>query len=492
MDHDTIARLIEAEPDTRKKFEIWSKNYEILRCNGRIFTRDTDGKELKRIYCCCENCKKDPQNALHADLFREFYNRSFDELQDELENQKDYGKKLKIWVDRFGIDYCVIYSDPERNKELSIIPQPNSHQEISTYNNMQYRLWKDHHFGPLAKGRVSASDLQSRIKSYNDQLSKSPFADKILEDTKKQLLEQYSTKATPSVKVYFDNLILGKPLDFEEKVLDVPELMNYIEANEAYLFYCYLHKDNMIIKDVFLIHSADVIAETDNGMTWGQIAKFFTMKAVANNVDIPYSDKNFMNLTDSQGKKISNKRVAFVANLKAFNPEQQFQIINELCDTYPAIPGVIALKQQLIVDYKELRQNSPLDENGEMIEEVKGLLSDYPRAEAPYKSAIEKFEKGIYERNALDDLRLSLELLLKEMLSNEKSLENQQGDLKKFLSTKGVSPEIANILWGYIEPMTKYHNKYVKHDDNIGKKDSEMILELTTTILKQIIKASSH
>lgn len=491
MDHDAIAQQIDTEPETRQKLEIWTKHYDLLQCNGRIYTKDLNGNELTKIYCGCANCKKEPQNAIYNELFKEFYFRAFDELETQLANEENYVEKLKLWVNRFGIDYCVLYIDSERNKELSIVPDPNSPYEVFTYNKMQYNLWKEHYFGPTSKSPLSSTDLYSRIKTYDEQLRRSPFTDKILEDNKNQLLEKYSKKANPAVKAFFNNLILGKPLSFEEKILDITEIIYYIEANEAYLFYCYLHNYNMTIKNVFLNHSAEIIAETDNGMTWGEIAKFFTIKAVVHNVDIPHTDKNFMNLTDSQGKKIPNKRAAFVANLKAFNAQQQFQIINELCDNNPTIPGIMDLKKQLIVDYKDLRQNSPLDESRKMIEEVKGLLSDYPRAEISYNSAVEKFEKGIYERNALDDLRLCLELLIKEILSNERSLENQREDLGRYFAQKGIVKEMANLIWGNIDSITKYQNKYVKHNDNIGRIDSQMLFDMTTTLLKQIIRASS-
>ena len=56
-------------------------------------------------------------------------------------------------------------------------------------------------------------------------------------------------------------------------------------------------------------------------------------------------------------------------------------------------------------------------------------LEDYGNALKEYNLALEKFEKGIYQRNILNDVRLSFELLVKSLLNNEKSLENQVADL---------------------------------------------------------------
>ena len=54
-----------------------------------------------------------------------------------------------------------------------------------------------------------------------------------------------------------------------------------------------------------------------------------------------------------------------------------------------------------------------------------------PRAQEVYKSGITKYTAKNYERNILDDMRLSLELLVKQFLGNEKSLENQVSMLGK-------------------------------------------------------------
>lgn len=245
-----------------------------------------------------------------------------------------------------------------------------------------------------------------------------------------------------------------------------------------------------MIKEAFLSHTSEVLAETELGMSWSQIVKFFTAKAVVYDVNIPHTDKNFANLLDKNGKKLSNKRTAFFENLKTFTPQQQFEIINELCDNYSNIPGALELKQTLIIQYKQFRSSSPLESSIEQIEEVKSLLENYPSAETLYNSGIQKLENDIYERNAIDDLRLSLEVLIKTILANEKSLENQQAELKKFLAGKGVAPEISNLLWSNIDNISKYNNKYVKHNDNVGKVDSEMIFDLTTTVIKQIVRVS--
>ena len=57
-----------------------------------------------------------------------------------------------------------------------------------------------------------------------------------------------------------------------------------------------------------------------------------------------------------------------------------------------------------------------------------------------------KHKAKVLERNLLDDLRLSLESLLKEILGNGKSLENQKDELGRFLKEREGSPELRNMF----------------------------------------------
>lgn len=487
MEHNKISELIASKDTVKDKFEIWVKHYDVLQSNGRVFSRNNDNEEVDKIYCNCSNCLKEPNNAKNQELYLSYLNASFDDLKNTIDRATNYSERLNIWIERFGINYCQTYVIEE--KEISILPK--STFEIVEYNKIQYELWKEYYFKSTGKNKYSQTDLGSRIERLNKQLKSSPFTEVILENTSKDLIYHYEHKVNDETKLFFQNLIIGKPKTYEDKVWEISELINYIDAHEAYLFLCYLHNRNIMIKDAFLSHTAEVLAETNHGLTWTQIVRYFIEKAVKYNTDIPYSDKNFMNLVDKNGKKLANKRTGFYENLRAFNPNVQFEIINELCDIYESIPGALELKQILVTQYKALRTTSPLESSLEQIDEVKGLLTGFPAAETSYNSGIQKFQDGVYERNAIDDLRLSLELLLKEILGNQKSLENQQPEFKGFLKEKQVAPEIANLLWSNIDNIAKYNNRYVKHNDDVGKVDSEMILDLMTAIIKQIVKVST-
>src|SRR5436190_23394752 len=95
----------------------------------------------------------------------------------------------------------------------------------------------------------------------------------------------------------------------------------------------------------------------------------------------------------------------------------------------------------------------------ELIKETKHWLEKYPDAYKEYLSALKKFDNKIYERNLLDDLRLSLELLLKNILHNTKSLENQVSDLGIYLKGKSISAEVINMFNKLLDYYVKYQNQ---------------------------------
>ena len=105
-------------------------------------------------------------------------------------------------------------------------------------------------------------------------------------------------------------------------------------------------------------------------------------------------------------------------------------------------------------------------------------------------TTIMMLENEIFERNLLDNLRLSFEILLKNLLGNNKSLENQLSELGNFLRFKNVSTELKNMIVKLIDYYTKYQNTYVKHNDTVNEKEIEFIFEYTTSLMKFLIRVA--
>jgi len=126
-----------------------------------------------------------------------------------------------------------------------------------------------------------------------------------------------------------------------------------------------------------------------------------------------------------------------------------------------------------------------LDEN--VVNDALDWLDDYPKVYDSFKSALEKYEKHKYTRNLIDDLRFSLESLLKKILHNRKGLENQTKPLGQYLKGKEVSKEIRNMFRELINEYGKYQNEHAKHNDSIGEFEVEFIIYLTGTFMRFIL-----
>ena len=229
----------------------------------------------------------------------------------------------------------------------------------------------------------------------------------------------------------------------------------------------------------FLSYACDILGNTTYGLSGMKIVEICNAYAVDFKKKIPHSTCPL---------DAPNKRTALRENLKVFSIEQQFEIINFICDSdmISNEEKVNELKVQLYDRYGEY-SNEKFNKS-ELIIETKHWLSGHPRALSTYEDAFKKYEFGIYERNTLDDMRLSLELLVKDLLDSKRSLENLIRDLMALLKNKGVSTELINMVEKVIKYYTDFQNHHVKHDEKINKDEIEFVIELTSTIMKMLIK----
>ena len=191
------------------------------------------------------------------------------------------------------------------------------------------------------------------------------------------------------------------------------------------------------IENSFIQYASDILAETNSPLSGQKITTICVYYAIDFKRKIPYS--NYPN-------EAPNKRTMLRENLCSFEAKEQFKILKELCELpdFEDNEKVKKLKIKLYQDYSQL-SDFKLSES-ELVLKTKHWLEKHPEALKQYQSSLSKFEGGIYERNTLDDMRLSLELLLKDILNNNKSLENQFSELGVFLKSKNISPEIRNLL----------------------------------------------
>ena len=131
---------------------------------------------------------------------------------------------------------------------------------------------------------------------------------------------------------------------------------------------------------------------------------------------------------------------------------------------------------------------APVRDPNMIMQCVRPLIERFPDAFELFVRAEEKYESGENDRNALDDMRLCFELVLKCLFSNECSLENQKENIGKTLKWAGLSPEFRNMFWTLVDCYCKYQNNHVKHDECINPYEVSFILELTCILMKQLIE----
>ena len=241
--------------------------------------------------------------------------------------------------------------------------------------------------------------------------------------------------------------------------------------------YKYMEK----LDNAFLIYACNILADTNSGISGMKIVKYCNSYAIDYNRKIPF---------DSYPFDAPNKRTALKENIQVFDAPEQFRIIKELCEL-PALcelEKVKELRAKLYTRYGNFATEK-ISET-ELVQKTKHWLSGHPLALKQYESALTKYEGGIFERNTLDDMRLALELLVKDLLSNNKSLENQISEIGTFLKSSGASVELRNMVTQVIKYYTDFQNNHVKHNDAINDKEIEYIIELTSVVMKYLIRVS--
>lgn len=235
----------------------------------------------------------------------------------------------------------------------------------------------------------------------------------------------------------------------------------------------------------FIEYATNIIGETEKGLSGSEIARYSSDFAIKYNVQIPYGSFPFSNMIA--------KRVALRENINKFSEEQQFEFLLWLCNLikFEHNEPVKEVKVRLLKNYGSTYGFNKIVD-AEVIAETYHWLKDYPNAFKKYHEGLTKFEANLFERNALDDMRLSLELVVKSLLGNEKSLENQLPEIGARLKEQGISSEIRNMYAKVLEYYTKYQNAYIKHDDRVNKNEMEYIIEITSLMMKFLIKTLNN
>jgi hypothetical protein len=238
------------------------------------------------------------------------------------------------------------------------------------------------------------------------------------------------------------------------------------------------------IPATFVRYAADILGETQSGLTGTKIIESTTAYAVQFGIDVPHTRMSI---------STPNKRSVLYDNLLVFTAAQKYQIIKELCD-HPSFGKTGSdqrnkLKIQLISKYNHLDPSpASSDLNQGLVDETRHWLGQFPESLSLYNEALAKYSHGAFSRNVLDDTRLALEKLLHALFENHKSLENQKPFVGGYINDTGGSAQLSNMFVSLLSYYCQYQNDYVKHDDAVKEEEIEFIIEITSSFMKHLIK----
>lgn len=119
--------------------------------------------------------------------------------------------------------------------------------------------------------------------------------------------------------------------------------------------------------------------------------------------------------------------------------------------------------------------------------EIRDAFSSNSKVRKCYNDAIGKMAEGKYDRNSVDDVRLALEIYLKEVLGNDKPLEKQNAALKEYLADHDVSEELIKTHTQSLFNLCNFFNNHAKHDYNVKSEEVDSAIGYANQIMKSLL-----
>lgn len=230
-----------------------------------------------------------------------------------------------------------------------------------------------------------------------------------------------------------------------------------------------------------LKHIANVLADTNNGLTSSKIIKYFCYFGFKYKVDIPCNTQPFYDVVGSSRRSL-NKAGAFERNLLAFSDAQQLIIIHTLSQ----LPK---FENNPLV--KEIITRNTLKDPNIIYLESHSVLDKYPDVKSLYLKAVKYIELNETQdkRNILDDLRLSIELLLRHIFNNNLPLEKQRDEFTTYITDQDIPDELKGAYQKIFNNYIEYQNKNVKHNLPTGDLDLQIktVLNMTNMLMTLFI-----
>lgn len=117
-------------------------------------------------------------------------------------------------------------------------------------------------------------------------------------------------------------------------------------------------------------------------------------------------------------------------------------------------------------------------------------LEGHPQVAKTFEEALKIYQSGdaAKYRNLLDNLRHSVEQLLKAVLKNQKPIEKQRDLLLPWLRSQGVHQQVVNMYCDLLDRFALYQNDAVKHNEKWVPAEVEFMIYLTGTFMRLLLQ----
>ncbi len=181
----------------------------------------------------------------------------------------------------------------------------------------------------------------------------------------------------------------------------------------------------------------------------------------------------------------------FLDNLHAFSNEIKFEILEELSDFGLGMNAKRReFKKILYSDYGNFKKHGRTSMYSAEIEKTFHWLEEYPNSLTQYHKSVAMFAHYHDSRDTLDNIRLCIEIFMKEILQSNADWNILVKELEEKV-IKDITPEFKNVFFVLLNKYITFQNKDVKHNSNVRKEEVEFVFEISLTFLRVIARIHS-
>lgn len=230
-----IATATNAANSFTDKVQIYAAEYGLLGSNGRIYLKDEQGNESRKIICTCSNCKNDEDFDTNYRIYEKFLKEEFDELSNMVHSSLPYVTKLGIWDAIFDGHSSLNYEFYGREHRLQLDTKDTT--DIELENKFNYRkLLKRYYLQPSSIPKYLGKDVESRKQKYASKYGSALYPNELKNKVIVMIRTNHDGLRDQEANLFFERLIDGEEIDISTKLFEYHTVFSLVAATEEYTF----------------------------------------------------------------------------------------------------------------------------------------------------------------------------------------------------------------------------------------------------------------